>query len=86
MDRVSALTTVAIFATFLVVGAQGMSDGQAMRMPTEVRLAKTDRIAPIEVAGGMLDDSEGEWMLDCYEAFGPDAVSPNGGELNTCLQ
>ena len=55
MDRVSALTTVAIFATFLVVGAQGMSDGQAMRMPTEVRLTKTDRIAPIEVAGGMLD-------------------------------
>ena len=85
MDRISAISTVAVFATFLALGGQGATDGQAMRMPAEIHLTKTDRLPQIEIAGTAMDDSEGEWMLDCYEAFGPDAVAPDNGELKVCL-
>ena len=82
MERILGISIVGMLALFLVVGGQGAAEGHASRMPLEsVSLTKTARLTPMtEMAS--VDD---EWALDCLDAFGPQALTPDDTALRSCL-
>lgn len=50
----------------------------------DIALAKTDRVVPL-ISQDLPEETVSEWVLDCYDTFGPDGGSPNENELSQCL-
>lgn len=54
-----------------------------------VDLQKTDRVgsdllpAPIDAAD--LEEATVEWVIDCYDQYGPEGARPDAVQLNRCM-
>ena len=54
--------------------------------PSAPMIEKTDRLSAASQYGHLaVPEEEGEWILDCYDQFGPDARQPDTHGLRTCL-
>jgi hypothetical protein len=93
MLRAVTVTTLATLGAFgALIGIQaatanGQRSGLFAGEYHSVVLGKTSRIA---VAGQgkviPLDEAANvEWVIDCYDQYGPDAETPDAGALERCI-
>lgn len=64
-------------------------DGRAFSRlsdPSAPTIEKTDRLPAASQYGYLaVPEEDGEWILDCYDQFGPDARQPDARGLKSCL-
>lgn len=85
MKKAIALILFAVVSVPAAVAGVSVADRSMSEASyTDVALAKTDRIVPL-IGQGLPDESVSEWVLDCYDTFGPEGGSPNENDLSQCL-
>lgn len=85
MKKAIAILLVAMVSVPAAVAGVSVADRTASEASyTDVALAKTDRIVPL-IGQDLPEETVSEWVLDCYDTFGPEGGSPNENELSQCL-
>lgn len=80
----SAVTSLLVTAAILIA-AQRASEAKAdIPVLKTIVMEKSDRLpAPAIIDEG--DEMASEWILDCYDQFGPDGGQPDNALLSGCL-
>ncbi len=50
-----------------------------------VVIGKSSRVVPETSVAQEGEEMTVEWVLDCYDQFGPEGVSPDVAQLNSCM-
>ncbi|SMC57158.1 hypothetical protein [Rhizobium sp. RU36D] len=48
-------------------------------------IGKSSRVVPQAILAEEDEEMTVEWVIDCYDQFGPDGVSPDVAQLNSCM-
>ncbi|MCM2472062.1 hypothetical protein HGO38_01020 [Rhizobium sp. CG5] len=85
MKKAIAILLVAMVSVPAAVAGVSMSDRATSGASyTNVALAKTDRVVPL-ISQDLPEETVSEWVLDCYDTFGPEGGNPNENDLSQCL-
>ncbi|MCL6708196.1 hypothetical protein M8R20_14450 [Pseudomonas sp. R2.Fl] len=81
----SAATSLLVTAAILLAAERASEAKNGIPAMETIVIQKSDRLPAPAIVDEGWDEAASEWMLDCYDQFGPEGGQPDAAELDSCL-